>query len=392
MSIDKSKNGGVEKWVLDKTLILSQKRKSSVYKNLMEERRDEYWQKFTYAEMLGLLEKSKGGVKRLQRFVECCNLQFKNIHNWKLKYANYCGNSTFCLACAWRRAYNNAKKIVQWVPSSWIVKKYWYMITFTIHHKEHHSLDEVMAFIIYAREYLIKRRYNCIHNNLKTQSFFAQFDGMAFSLEVTKNGKNWFHPHLHALVCTDNPDIIEKVTMRERNENDGWFMDSNREAILERIWFVKDGMHKYKLEKHLEELEMFKEYRIWYIGNYEEALPYLTWITRKSYRWIQIIPIEVDKLLDNRKHGRSALGEVFKYAVKMSEMTIENILEVALCLRRNKYKLLTMVWAFRNLKVKKKEMNKFEPAIIKPYKWSKWDGTYNRLSHNEAKNKPYRIK
>ncbi len=387
-------SGEKKKWVLDDTLTLSQSRKTDTISALMQERRDEYGQKFTYAERLGMLEKSKQHkTMRIERFSNCCNLQFKNTTNDKIKYANYCWYSTICLACAWRRAYNIAKKLVEWLSSAWMMKKNRYMITFTMHHTSFYTIDEVVSFMLKAKEYLVKRRHNSIYSDLKDKSFFAQFEGLAFSFEITKSWPNGYHPHIHAIGCTDNDSIIKTVDLSEIYPTDLWKIASNKSAIQEWMGYVKKSMHQYYFDKHRKHIKELAEFRIWYRWNYEEALPYQIWLIKNSYRWVHIKQLDKNTITWKERYGRQGLGEVFKYSAKMSSLPTEDLLEFAYCMKMKKAKLITLVGAFRKMTWKKKKIQSpYEKAIIKPYVYNDKSNTYVRVSKDQEKRMPYRPK
>ena len=141
-------------------------------------------------------------VRRL-RVRDCCNvLRFVNYGEGKSKLykANFCKYDKFCLACATRRSIKKIQQFVQGIYDNWLEKKNWYHITLTIRHKKHHSLEELLDRIMAYKKELSQSVRNSKRKTQKKESFFAQFDGIVSSIEVTYTKKNGRHPHIYTFL------------------------------------------------------------------------------------------------------------------------------------------------------------------------------------------------
>lgn len=144
--------------------------------------------------------------QRAIRVRDCWNmLQFTNYGKWdiKLTWANFCKYDKFCLACSTRRAIHKIQHFIQWVKNHKLEDKYWYHITLTVRHNKNDSLEKSMDRVMSYKKTITQRVRNSKRENHKTLSFFGKFIWMVTSIEVTYNEKNWRHPHMHLLVCSD---------------------------------------------------------------------------------------------------------------------------------------------------------------------------------------------
>ena len=252
---------------------------------------------------------------RKQRIRECCNvLRFANYWKGKVKLhsANFCKYDKFCLACSTRRAIKKIQHFIQWIEKNWLQEKNWYHITLTIRHNKSQTLEQNMDRIMkYKKEIALAVR-NSKRPNQKKQSFFSQFDGMVSSVEVT-HWKNGRHPHIHALVCTDNDIELEYFQKL--------WTKSNRKLIIERHNLTKD-----------------------------------------SYC------VAMRKLDVSKNHfDRQGIAEVFKYAVKFSTLTTPQLVELIELQKRKQYRSYATTGIFRGWKIEKpkpKELQKLSTTEV----------------------------
>lgn len=77
----------------------------------------------------------------------------------------------------------------------------------------------------------------------------------------------------------------------------------------------------------------------------------------------------------------------------MSALSLEDLLEFAYCMKKKKAKLLSLVGVFRKMtSKKKKQQNRFEKALIKPYIYDTHNKEYAMLSKDKEKRVQYRGK
>lgn len=128
------------------------------------------------------------------------------------------------------------------------------------------------------------------------ESFFAQFDGIVSSIEVTWSKKNGRHPHIHILACSDIDIPIEwskKLTTM-----------SNRD--LQKEWYG------------------------------------ITW---DSYC------VAMRKLDVTINHfDRQGIAEVFKYAVKFSTLEVPQLVELIALQKKRQYRFYATTGIFRGRK------------------------------------------
>jgi hypothetical protein len=126
---------------------------------------------------------------------------------------------------------------------------------------------------------------------------------MVSSIEVT-HWKNWRHPHIHALVCTDNDIDIEYFQKLGAK--------SNRKLINERYKITKDSFC-----------------------------------------------VAIRKLDVSKDHfDRQGIAEVFKYAVKFSTLTTPQLVELIELQKRKQYRFYATTGIFRWWKKPKSKLLK----------------------------------
>ena len=144
-----------------------------------------------------------------------------------------------------------------------------------------------------AKEKLWKRYRNWKRPNQKKKSFMNNFDWIVSSIEVTWSEKNWWHPHIHILAC------------------------SNKELPTD---YVARGFHYWNRELQLERYNITKD-------SFQIAMREITvkdWYFDRSWIW-----------------------EVFKYAVKFSTLDVPHLVELIELQHNRKYHFFSTYWIFR---------------------------------------------
>jgi hypothetical protein len=120
---------------------------------------------------------------------------------------------------------------------------------------------------------------------------------MVISIEVSHNGTSWRHPHINILACSDTSIDIEEKYFRWK---------TNPDLLKERKTITNNTS---------------------YIHNIRQ-------ITVKSDHFT-----------------RTGIGEVFKYAIKFSDLTIPQLAEVMNIQHNRKYRFFATYWIFRGWKL-----------------------------------------
>lgn len=243
---------------------------------------------------------------RKQRITECCNLvsfrRYLETGDVQLISANFCKYDRICIACATKRAMRMIKKFSQGIEKGRLYNKKWYYIVLTISHTKRDKLESLMNRLKLYKNRLARAYRNSKRNHQKKKSFFSIFDGMVISIEIAHKGDNWWHPHINILACCDKDIPIEYGKFAR------W--DINQQLLQERK-DITDGTS--------------------YIHN--------------------IRPIEV-----KRDHfSRSGIGEVFKYAIKFSDLSMEQLAEVMAIQYIHQYRFFATYGIFRGWKIEEKE-------------------------------------
>ncbi len=251
---------------------------------------------------------------RKQRMRECCNMiafrRYLDTGNVQLVSSNFCKYDRICIACATKRAMRMIKKFSQGIEENWLYSKKWYYIVLTISHKEWDKLSDLMDRLMLYKEKLARAYRNSKRDNQKSKSFFTQFDGMVMSIEIAHKWKNGWHPHINILACSNN-DIPTESKFVKWNTN---------QQLLDEWKEITSGTS--------------------YIHN--------------------IRPIEVKK----DHFSRSGIGEVFKYAIKFSDLSMEQLAEVMVNQHKHKYRFFATYGIFRGWKIW--EGPKYD------WDWSEW--------------------
>ena len=253
---------------------------------------------------------------RKQRIRECCNMiafrRYLETWNIQLVSSNFCKYDRICIACATKRAMRMIKKFKEWIKAHNLYEKQRYYIVLTINHKRWDALSELMNRLMLYKSRLARIYRNSKRNNQRSKSFFAQFDGMVVSIEIAHKGKNGWHPHINILACSNNNIPTETKFTR------GY---TNSQLLDER---------------------------------------------KKITDWTSYIH-NIRKIEVMRDHfSRSGIGEVFKYVIKFSDLTIEQLAEVMVQQDKNQYRFFATYGIFRGWKLW--EGNK--------YNWDRSDGIF----------------
>lgn len=251
---------------------------------------------------------------RKQRMRECCNMvafrRYLDTGNVQLVSSNFCKYDRICIACATKRAMRMIKKFSQGIEKNNLYDKKRYYIVLTISHKEWDKLSDLMDRLMLYKEKLARAYRNSKRRAHKSKSFFSQFDGMVMSIEIAHKWKNGWHPHINILACSDNDIVTESKFVR-------W---NTNQQLLDEWKDITNGTS--------------------YIHN--------------------IRPIEVKK----DHFSRSGIGEVFKYAIKFSDLSMEQLAEVMANQHKHKYRFFATYGTFRGWELW--ESNKYS------WDWSEW--------------------
>ena len=253
-----------------------------------------------------------GSMFKSNRIKNCCNvLIFRDYLNWKqrLHRANFCKYDKFCLACSTRRSIRMIHRFIEWIQQYNLYNKQRYHITLTVRHNRNQSLKMVLDKLCMAKEKLWKNYRNWKRIAQKSKSFMNYFDWIVSSIEVTYNEKNWRHPHIHILACSDYDLPIQYLPK--------WQCHWNEE--LQNEW------HK------------------------------ITW---DSYQ-ISMRKIKVDEW----HFDRQWIWEVFKYAVKFSTLDVPHLVDLIELQHNRKYHFFSTYGIFRWWKLDKKEQKETEEFV-----------------------------
>lgn len=265
---------------------------------------------------------------KAKRIRECCNvLRFINYWEWKQKLfkSNFCKYDKLCLACATRRAIKKIQHFEQGIIENELQHKHWYHITLTIRHHKGHTLEFLIDRLMKLKKKLSQDVRNCNRKEQKKSNFFNQFSWMIASLEVTYWKKNWRHPHLHVLVCSDHHIDTEY--------SKALTTVSNRELQRERYNLTKD-----------------------------------------SY-CVAMRKVDVSK----EHFDRQWIAEVFKYAVKFSTLETPQLIELIALQKERQYRFYSTYWVFRWWKFDKnktktsKEIKKIETNYLDVIEYSDFE-------------------
>lgn len=145
----------------------------------------------------------------LNKNIQDCGswLEFREYHEHDktvLHHANFCKKDKLCPACAMRRAAKQVQKmntIIETSPD--LTNKHWYYIVLPVKHDLSMEFEEVFSNLKNAKN-KVRQQIKDNKRSKGRKSFFSQFDGIAYSYEVT-HGKNGWNCHLNLLCSTDRP-------------------------------------------------------------------------------------------------------------------------------------------------------------------------------------------
>lgn len=263
-------------------------------------------------EFIRYLEESKSPLlkhtMKTNRLKECWNVVTfrKHLETWEkqLLSANFCKYDRVCIACATKRAIGMIKRFEQGIKAHNLYEKHRYYIVLTIKHKAWDKLEDLMEKLLTSKEKLARNYRNSKRDVQKNKSFFNSFDGMVISIEVAHKWKNGWHPHINILAC------------------------SNEEVP------IKQGMHIR--------------------GDVNEQL---------QKEWLQItwdsFIHNIRKInVKNDYFTRSGIGEVFKYAIKFSDLTVSQLATIMELQQKYQYRFFSTYGIFRGWKLEKPEEKK----------------------------------
>ncbi len=335
--------------------------------------------KRSYKDLLGMNDEA------IEKFRTCC-LRTQSVDTWgeiRLKRANFCNNTDICIACASRRAYNITKKLLERIPESWFKSKKRYMITLTMQHDEKRSLEWLLKVMFDARAKLTKAAKNSEDQRQRRKTFYSLFDGLIFSLEITK-WSSWRHPHFHVLACCDKSTeiIIEGLKVKWMQKE---VPSANYQWLIERNKYVKEAYEKYvdnALDVMNKSVQAFMSTKSIKSANEKEKEGMMEKVsTVLPICWLHIKTI-AEKSMQEVVFWRKALGEAFKYTLKMNadrkerNLSCDDIVEAAYVLNKLSSLRLLKSWCFRWLEKAPKVREYVPIGKYISHVYSKEDGKY----------------
>jgi hypothetical protein len=155
---------------------------------------------------------------KLTRIFECGDwLRFRDYHTVgqiKLAGANFCRKHLVCSLCAIRRS---TRMLAAYLERFGVIKKASpgivpHLATLTV--RNSHDLAEVLAHLLTSLRTLHRRR-----NNARQPSIMHSVAGGVYSVELTHDPVTGWHPHVHAVWLSDDPDMCDQAaTFRLRTE------------------------------------------------------------------------------------------------------------------------------------------------------------------------------
>lgn len=234
---------------------------------------------------------------RKQRISECCNMvafrRYAETWDVKLVSSNFCKYDRICVACATKRAMIMIKKFKQGIQDHNLYHKKRYYIVLTISHKQWDQLTDLMTRLMEYKDKLARAYRNSKRQHQTNKSFFAQFDGMVISIEIAHSGKHWRHPHINILACSDHDILIESKYKRGQ---------TNPQLLNEWKTLTNGTSYIHNIRK-----------------------------------------IEVSQ----GHFTRRGIWEVFKYAIKFSDLSVEQLAEVMSAQHVNQYRFFATYGIFR---------------------------------------------
>lgn len=239
-----------------------------------------------------------GNQVAFRRYLETGDVQ--------MVWANFCKYDRICIACATKRAMRMIKKFSQGVEEHNLYNKKRYYIVLTISHTKDDKLSDLMDRLTLYKERLARNYRNSKRPWQKNKSFFYKFDGMVISIEIAHKWPSGWHPHINILACSDEDIPIESKYYR-------WLTNDD---LLQEWKTITDGTS--------------------YIHN--------------------IRKIDVTK----NHFSRSGIGEVFKYAIKFSDLTVAQLAEVMEIQHNRKYRFFATYGVFRGWRLWQSKQHKWQ--------------------------------
>lgn len=337
----------------------------------------------TNAELLGM------NNEKMQSFIDCCT-KGNATREGRLIWANYCRNDDVCIACASRRAYVITKDIVERMPEDRIERKNRYMLTLTMQHYKSRNLNALLKVLFRARDKLVKAANNGRNGGQKA-TFFSQFDGMIFSLEITYNKTNWRHPHFHVLACCDKDKEIGISTVKAKKGQHEKLYSTNEQGLAEREKYIEKSYQEYIEDALLVVDKAFEPFIDWKANakaHKDEKKIMMSEIDKIStYRWLHIKKIDNTSIAEST-FGRKSIWEVFKYTLKMNSddtkdnLSPEYVVKAAIALSMIKTRKLVKTWCFRLLDKKSKIRNFDKYTDFIEYTYEPETQSYKKSSKN----------
>lgn len=150
-----------------------------------------------------------------------------NLDESKLLKADFCHKDKICPACAGRRAMKQVKKVFGQLQSNpELLEGYWYYTVLTVKH----SIEEDFMTVFNRLQKGIKGINQAIRNEARgkpTDNYFAQFDGIMYSIEETYT-KNGWNIHVNMLCHSTKPllGLIKKPKKDNKKRVSYWHPDA----------------------------------------------------------------------------------------------------------------------------------------------------------------------
>jgi plasmid rolling circle replication initiator protein Rep len=155
---------------------------------------------------------------RWDRIIQCGDwLRFRDYYTVgqiKLSGANFCRKHLVCSLCAIRRA---SRMMAAYLERFTTLRNgrpnlKAHLATLTV--KNGHDLDQVLAHLLASLRLLHRRR-----NNHRQPSIMHNVEGGVYSVELTHDPVTGWHPHVHAIWLSEDPGMFEQAsTYRLRTE------------------------------------------------------------------------------------------------------------------------------------------------------------------------------
>jgi len=152
---------------------------------------------------------------------------YEEIDKNTLKKANFCNKDKICPACASRRANKQVEKVLGQLSSNpSLMDGYWYYIVLPVRH----TADESLSVVFERLQKGLKGINQAIRDVARgrgTENYFAQFDGIMYSIEETKTENGW-NVHANLLCRSEKPlkGLIKKPKSKKGKREVFWHPDA----------------------------------------------------------------------------------------------------------------------------------------------------------------------